>query len=547
MTDTLDLSPLEQQFRELAARDRASAEAWLAEHTRAVNAMAFPVQAAKARESLIPFTQLMLPDPMDFDNPLATRYEAMRPHKAMAAVIEEVEAGRYLRVIMVAPPRHGKTELVQRKGIPWIVGRDPYRSVIFATYNDTFAKDIGANVRECMESERYQMVFPRCRLRTGSKASNHLVTQEGGELNFIGREGSATGRGADFLLIDDPIKDAEEADSPTIRNKLWEWFTRTAMSRLKTDTGRVVIVQTRWHEDDLVGRLTDPNNPCYNEKEARKWKVVHLPAIAEEGDRLGRQPGEALWPERFGIDYLEGFRDLDARGFSALYQGRPTPEDGDFFKKEYVRTYRPGELPKNLRIYIASDHAVGTDQNNDLTCWVIGGIDENDTLWIIDCWWRRATTDVVVEAMLHDMRRYEPSVWWAEKGHISKSIGPFLRKRMLEEHVYCTIDEVTPVKDKQTRAQSIRGRMAMGKVMFPAFMPWFQNAKSQLLKFPNDVHDDFVDALAHLGGGLNRTVRAFRPQLAPKAPPTGTLGWLKWEAQRQKQANESALDSASGF
>lgn len=501
----------------------------------------------RARTSLIDFAQHMMPSPDAPDDWSKSRYDARRPHRAIAAVLEEVEAGRFMRVIINCPPRHGKTQLASRNYIPWFVGKDPYRSVIFATYSEEYAVDIGREVRETIQSEEYRRVFPRMELRVGSASSQRLVTKEGGAITFVGRGGALTGRGADSLVIDDPIKDDEEAQSPVIRNKLWDWFTRVAMTRLMTTSGRVVIIQTRWHEDDIVGRLTDPNNPCYNVNEARKWRVVNMPALAEEGDPLKRPVGEPLWPERFTREHLVSMRELDPRGFSALYQGRPTPEDGDFFRKDYIRTYRASELPENLRYYAASDHALSMNTRKDYTVMIVAGVDTEDNIYLIDVWWRRAPTDVVVDAMLSMMKQYEPSSWYAGKDHISASIGPFLRKRMMEEHVFCVIDELTVGRaDKESHAQAIRGRAAQGKLYLPSFMPWYQNAKSQMLKFPNDTHDDFVDALANLGKGLHKQIRARKGKTPDKVYPTGTFGWIKADSARSERAKWGSRN-ASGF
>jgi len=364
---------------------------------------------------------------------------------------------------------------------------------------------------------------------------------------FVGRGGSITGRGADFLIIDDPIKDAEEAGSPTIRQKLYEWFTQVAMTRLMTASASVIIVHTRWHEDDLIGRLTDPMSPYYNEEEASKWKVINLPAIAGDSDPLGRKKDEVLWPERFDREFLEAQKRLDPRGFSALYQQQPSPEDGDFFRREYVKTYNKNLRPKNLRIYAASDHAIGIDKTrNDYTVMIVVGVDENQDIYVLDVWWEMAPADRVVSAMLNLIRQWKPLVWWAEKGHITKSIGPFLRKRMVEEGVFCAIDEVTPVANKVQRAQSIQGRMAMGKVYFPTVAPWMVKATDELMKFPNARHDDFVDALSWVGMGLQRQ---HGPGLAKKisvAPKVGTLGWVKFDSAYREKRNKVKRASA-GF
>jgi predicted phage terminase large subunit-like protein len=496
----------------------------------------------RAKNNLLDFTKLTMPDPEHPDNHDKSRYCPAKHHEVIAAALEEVEKGNIPRLIITMPPRHGKSELASRRFPAWFMGKDPYRQMIFATYNEEFAQDFGRSVRETLRMPVYNQVFPGCKMRAGSAASDRIQTEEGGLAVFVGRGGSLTGRGADLLVIDDPIKDREEADSKSVRDKLWGWFTEVAMTRLMPG-GRVVIIMTRWHEDDLIGRLTDPSNPCFNKEEAGNWKVLALPAIAVENDPMGRKPGEALWPDRFPVESLDQIRRLNARGFSALYQGSPTPDDGDYFKRDWFKTYMPGELPKNLRIYAASDHAVSTAQDADKTCMGCVGVDEHDNIWVLpDLWWRRAQTDLVCEGMLDLMKKHSPILWWAERGHISKAIGPFLRKRMQERNIYCAIDEVVPAKDKQTRAQAIRGRMAMGKVYFPRFATWWPDAQMEMLKFPAARHDDFVDWIAHVGMGLALQVGANKEAEPERKIKTGTIAWVK-RASQIKEDRENRLKS----
>jgi predicted phage terminase large subunit-like protein len=482
----------------------------------------------RAREELIPFTKLMMPFPSEPDDVDRSLYDAQKFHRIMGAALEEFEAGRIPRLIITLPPRHGKTQLVSIMLPAWFIGRQPSQHVIFGTYNETYSQDVGRSCRDVITSPAYAQVFPHTKLRDDTKSADRLRTIQGGQLIFSSKKGSLTGRGGHILVLDDLLKDRLEADSPTIREHLWNWFNQVVMTRLMDERGRALIVSTRWHMDDLVGRLTDPANDLYNQEEAKRWKIINLPALAEENDVLGRRKGEPLWPGRFGREYLLNLQKADARGFAALYQNRPTPEGGAFFKAEHIKTYRPNQLPKKLRYYVASDHAVSLLQGRDRTCIIPVGIDEHDDIWILQhVWWRQASTDTVVEAMLKTMRTQRPIFWWAEKSHISKSIGPFLRKRMLEEHTYCTIVEVTPIADKQTRAQSIQGRMAMGKVHFPELAPWWLQARDQILRFPHDAHDDFVDALAYIGLGLDQQAAPSRPKQRDPGLTPYTWGWLK--------------------
>jgi predicted phage terminase large subunit-like protein len=494
--------------------------------------------AILARDDLIEFAKFMSPSPDALDDVKVSLYRPAKHHRVFAAALEKVEEGEISRLQASMPPRHGKTKLASHFFPAWLAGRHPENSIIVATYGEKFAWDHGRAVRNLIDSPLYRQVFPKVWLKTGSASQERLETIQGGILFFLGRGSSATGRGANIILLDDPTKDRKEADSPTIREDLWKWYTQVLQTRLMSKGGRIVIIQTRWHEDDLIGRLTDPGNTCYSAGEAKKWRVIDFPAIAGPKDVLGRKEGEALWPERFDEEYLDTIRQTDVRGFQALYQGRPTPAEGSFFKAVNLRVYAQMRIMpprEKLRFYAASDHAVSLEQGRDKTCLMVIGIDQHHQMWVQpDLFWRQADTALVVETMTILMEKYKPLFWWAEKGHISKSIGPFLRKRMLEKRVFCTIDELTPIGDKQTRAQSIQGRMALMKIVFPGFAHWWAEAQDQLLKFPQGAHDDFVDTLSLFGLGLLRQPVMREPPKAEKTPKLLTYGWVIESAKKER-------------
>lgn len=487
-----------------------------------------------ARDELIPYAKIMTPDPNDYYNTAVTKYTAAKVHRVIAASLEEVEAGRIKKLILTVPPRHGKTELASKMFPSWFVGRDPSRSIVVCSYNNNYAKDLGRGVRFYMKMPIYRDIFPACQLMRGSVAADRIQTTHKGLIVFTGREGTITGRGGDLVVIDDPIKNSDEARSQTIRDQVWTWYQRDVLSRSMTDQAAVIIIQTRWHEDDLVGRVTDPENPCYTHETAEGFHIIDLPALAiDMNDPLGRAPGEALWPERFGRPWLLDAKRRDPSGFSALYQQQPAATDGEFFEKDEIVTYQPHELPKSLRIYAASDHAVATKAENDRTCLLIVGVDENDDIWVLDCWWKRAKTDVVVAAMISLMRKWAPLRWTAEKDHIAKSIEPFLKKRMQEEQVYCALNQITAHADKRQKAQPLKGRMAMGKVRFPAKAKWFPAAREELLKFDKGRHNDFVDALANIARGLHTMYTGSRPKVQKPQPKVGTFAWVKDQAKKK--------------
>lgn len=436
------------------------------------------------------------------------------------------------------------TQMATKHFSAWLSGKHPEWNVAVGTYSDGMAEDIGGDTRAILGTSQFKQVFPEHRLRKGSTAKTNFQTEKGGRLVFVGRGGPLTGKGAHVLLIDDLYKDHEEARSQNIRDQAWNWFTKVAMTR-RMGRKLVMLTMTRWHSDDIIGRLTDPENPCYNAIEAKDWMIIRIPAIAEEDDVLGRAEGEPLWPEEFDLDFLMSQQRLDPLGFAALYQQRPTVADGVLFRRENIHRYDPADLPENLRYYCSSDHAVGVKQRNDPSCFGKAGVDKQDNLWFVDLFWKRVPTDQAVEAMLAmGSGSTAPLIWWAERGHISQSIGPFLYKRMAEAGTYINVREVTPVGDKEQRAQSIAARVAVGKVYIPKGPIW-DKAVEEMLAFPNGIHDDFVDMLSLFGLGLQSQFGA-KPPAAKKEPPKfGTLGWVKmYDAMA---ADQAAVRRTGGF
>lgn len=326
----------------------------------------------------------------------------------------------------------------------------------------------------------------------------------------------------------------------------------------------LVTHNTRWHQDDLIGRLADPDHPERHGKYAGiadRWTYINLPAVVEDpklaealGLKLevpqdpfvrkmfGVKPMSALWPGRKGLEFLAEAKQQDAAGFGALYMGQPSPEDGDYFKAADLVEYNADELPKNLTIYGASDHAVGLKQRNDSTVLGCVGVDEKDDIWVLPSLvWGKMQTDKIVEELIAQFKNQKPETWWMESELISKSFGPFLLKRMEEERTYVPVEPVTVAKDKQTRARSIQGRTQMKKVHFPRFAPWWPAAKRQLLMFPNGANDDFVDWCAHIGLGLLKQVAPDerKVQNVNSVVRTGSVEWILRQTQLKAETQKS--------
>lgn len=508
--------------------------------------------ALKARDSLIDYTRFTMPDPTAPNDITKSRYEDEEFHRAVARELERLINGELKnaddstcnQLIFVMPPRHGKTQLTTKSLTAWVSGKFPAWDIGVASYSDTMAQDMGADTRAILTSMQHKQVFPDYKLRRGGSAKDNIQTDQGGRLVFVGRGGALTGRGMHVGIGDDLFKDHEEARSQAVRDAAWNWFTKVFMTR-RMGRKIVILTFTRWHSDDIIGRITDPENPHYNAIEAKKWKIIRLPAIAEEDDPLGREPGEPLWPARYDLDFLQSQQRLDPLGFSALYQQSPTVADGTLFRRETLQYYKPDELPTDLRIYCASDHAVGTNQRNDPSCFLKVGVDKQSNIYLLDCIWQRMPADEAVDKMLSMAGTgQKPLLWWAERGHISKSLGPFLRKRMQETGTYINLVEVTPAQDKETRAQSIAGRVAMGKVYFPKVSWWTEKAVNEMLAFPNGTRDDFVDALAYIGLGLGHQFGPSTVAVKPR-PREGTFQWLRDSDKAWERAKRGA--AADGF
>ena len=438
----------------------------------------------QSRRNLLAFTKYTLP-----------HYQPAAHHTLIAEKLEAVERGEIDRLMINMPPRHGKSELASRRFPAWFLGKNPNKQIIGASYNSELASDFGRQVRNIVASKEYGVLFPT-RLAEDSKAAGRWNTSDGGAYVAAGVGTAITGRGADILLIDDPLKDRQEADSETIRENIWDWYTSTAYTRLAPG-GRVILIQTRWHEDDLTGRLLEEQA-----KGGDKWDILELPAIDKDNN--------ALWPNFYPIDALERIRSvLPSRDWAALYQQRPAPEEGAYFKRDWFRYY--DEKPKHLRVYGSSDYAV-TEDGGDYTVHLVVGVDPDDNIYVLDVWRSQTSSDKWIQALLDLIKTHKPLMWIEESGQIIKSIGPFLEKRMREEKIYCRREQVASAADKPTRSRSIQARTSMGKVYFPSKAPWLEAFTSELLVFPAGKHDDQVDTFGLIGRMLDELVKGKVPK-----------------------------------
>jgi predicted phage terminase large subunit-like protein len=447
----------------------------------------------KARDGLISFTEFMNP-----------RYKPAGFHQQVSAKLEAVERGEIDRLMLMLPPRHGKSELASRHFPAWALGRRPERQFISVSATAELASDFGRDVRNIVGSPEFKALEFTTALAEDSQAKGKWHTNGGGVYFSIGIGGQVLGRGADMMLIDDPFATMEDAQSELQRKRVWEWYTGTAYNRLMPG-GAIVIIGHRMHEGDLQGRLLDQQVAGGD-----RWEVVELPAIQESGD--------ALWPEQYSASALERIRlNTIPRFWSALYQQNPVPDDGDFFKAEWFRPVSRTPDRNELRIYGGSDYAV-TSKGGDYTVHVVLGLDGDQNPYVLDLWRKQASSDEWIDAWCDLVRKWKPLGWAEEQGQIKSGVGPFLEKRAMEKRAYTAREQFPTRGDKAIRAQSFRGLIATRGLRIPLNAVWRPDFESELLRFPAGVHDDIVDACGLVGQlidrmvGPKRVVPAIRPR-----------------------------------
>ncbi len=448
-----------------------------------------------------------------------------------------VAAGECPRLIVTMPPRHGKSELISKYFPAWYLGRFPDRQVIMTSYEAGFAASWGGKSRDLL-AEHAGMFGVRV---SDSSSAKDLWRIEGREgiMATAGVGGAITGKGAHLAIIDDPIKNSEEAQSKTIRDKQWDWWLSTMRTRLmpgSTDhpPGAVILVMTRWHEDDLAGRLIK-----HAAEGGDKWEVLNLQAIAGDDDALDREPGEALCPELFDAAALEATRRaLGTYWWSAMYQQSPSPAAGLLFKREHFRYYevRPSaDGQPFLWLYDLDGSSRSVDVGKCRKFQIVDvAASEKKTadFTVVSTILQTPSMDMVIWAMA--ARRFDllqvPSFIkgeWEREGrpplHIEEfghGMGPAKTLRNLGVPVH----KLEPIGDKITRAMDAVARYEAHTVFHPRVAEWLPDLEDELVSFPNGSHDDRVDTVSYgsikLGslGGVSsvRVVRAQPKQRTPR-------------------------------
>lgn len=490
--------------------------------------MADPKQTARAldladgRESLHAFCGLIevpgapIEDDADSERVMFSPVPGppAKHHHLLIDKLEAVERGDIRRLMVFMPPGSAKSTYASVAFPCWFMGRSRRRNVIVATYASDLARKIGRRARSIIKQPVFREMFD-VGISSDSFAADEWALDNENEFMGGGILSGITGNRADCLIIDDPIKGRQEADSETIRRRTREEYQDSLKTRLKPG-GRIVLIQTRWHEDDLAGSILPDTydgecGPILC-RDGEVWEVISIPAEANrEDDPLGRRVGEMLWPEWFDETHWRAFRS-NPRTWAALYQQRPQPEDGTYFIRDWFGRWSNDDpdtaLPSNLHHYLTSDHAQTED--GDWTVFRIWGLAADGDVFLVGGFRVRATLDVIVERAVELIRRYKPFAWFPENDTTWRNMAPFVTAALRKANQGIRIEPLGTSGDKISKARGFQGLAAQGRVWLPDTQEG-DEILDEYLRFPAGKHDDEVDAAALIGRALDEAHPAIAP------------------------------------
>ena len=435
-------------------------------------------------------------------------------HQEICAALEQfladVQAKKSPRLIITMPPRSGKSEIVSRRFPAYALGRNPDLQIIATSYGADLSARFNRDVQRIIDDDPYRKVFPETSLSSGKGSyirTSDLFEIVGhkGAYRSTGVGGGITGQGADILIIDDPVKDRASADSQTIRESTWDWYTSTAYTRLSPGGG-VIVMCTRWHTDDLVGRLIERARVG----DGDQWQVINYPAIAED-DEPHRKAGDALHPERYPIEALERIKTaVGARDWAALYQQHPVPDGGAIFKTDWVQHWK--KLPDGFDdACISWDMAFKDLETSDYVVGQVWGR-KGSSFYLIDQFRGRWDFVKTVEQFCIAVAKYP---WVVSKLVEEKANGAAVLS-VLQKKVIGMIP-IKPKESKEARAFAVTPLWEGHNIYLPPKdqFPWVeQDFLTELASFPSGAHDDQVDAMTQALSFLSTKNIAVWEQLA---------------------------------
>lgn len=479
----------------------------------------------KARASFTGYCRYRLPQEM-----------TLAPHhKLLTDALDEVERGECDRLLVMMPPGSAKSTYGSVYFPEYFVGRNPQLSVIAASHTAELAERFGRRVRNGVDDVQFKLLF-NVALAPDSTAAGRWGTNMGGEYTAVGVGGSVTGRRGDLIVVDDPVRSREDADSERVRNTTWEWWVNDLLTRLKPG-GRIVVIMTRWHEDDLAGRLL--------EREPRRWKVIKLPMIAVEGDPLGRVPGERLWKEWFTEEMVLQAQ-ADPRSWISLYQQEPRPAEGAEFKRSWICRFNnaPKKMNKVILVDPAGDPQTGGKRKkSDRTVMWVLGLSADGNVYLVDGIIDRLSLTQRADKLFHLHKKHKPMQVRYERYGMMGDIE-HIRNEMEHRQYRFKITEVAGAVEKNARIRRLVPWFEAGRIWMPQALHYTDvlGADRELVQefldveyatFPVGRFDDGMDCLARL------------------AEPSLTLPWPDeeeaWNAEAAVQPAWAALDEVTGY
>lgn len=436
------------------------------------------VHAQACHMDLIEFCKHMQPD-----------YKVGKHHRILANLLMQIAAGKKDRVCVNIPPRHGKSQLVSIMFPAWFIGKYPNKKVLMVSHTTDLAVDFGRKVRNLIDTDAYREIFPTVSLAADSKSAGRWNTNVGGEYFACGVGSALAGRGADLLLVDDPHNEQDIINGNfEVFEKAYEWFTYGARTRLMPG-GRVAIIQTRWHMDDLTGRVT---KDMAQSEAADQYEVVEFPAIFNEntGD------AKALWPEFFDLDALYRTKaSMPLFQWNAQYQQDPTAEEASVIKREWWKIWKPEDAPKCEYLIMSLDAAAETHNRADFTALTTWGVFFNEEcneyhIILLNSIKDRLEFPDLKELAHREYQEWQPDSFIVEK----KSAGTQLYQEM--RRMGLPVQEYTPHRgsgDKLARLNSVADIVKSGLVWVPETR-WAEEVVEEIAGFPFMSHDDLVDS-----------------------------------------------------
>lgn len=445
---------------------------------------------------------------------------------------EEHAAGLTPRDLVEAPPRHGKSQFISVFLPAWLFLRDPSLKIIVTSYSQLIASQVGRQIRAVMSLPIYQDLNPDACPDPNTASVNRLDTISRGELHAVGIGGGLTGIGADFIFVDDAIKNNEAADSPAQSDDLWQWYASVLRTRALPKAA-MIQVQTRWSVDDLAGRVlkAQDENPL-----ADRWRRWSYEAICtnKDADPLSREEGEALDPVRYPVEELNKVRaSITPRAWAALFQQKPYVEQGSFFDAtELEASLVPlNQIPPiaSLNCYVTTDFAISEKASADWTVIAAFGVDDQGCVWVLPGTKRFKRSDSsAIDDMLNMAKRVSARELIIEDTMQFKAWRDLIKTKMRESGHFYSLTSPPVTQDKSSRAVPLRARIQQGMVKFPDDTFTRDILIPEFLAFggrKTTTHDDVVDSFSLGVGQLTRLMRASPGKSPASANPFPASGY----------------------